>query len=54
MIPFNSSTHIWSESNLVIFEIPEILNIVMSSPELALSDFTMGYAVRSNVPRFMY
>ena len=26
----------------------------MSSPELALSDSTMGYAVSGNVPRFVY
>ena len=47
-------SHIWFESNHISFEIPEILNIVMSSPELALSDSTMGYAVSSNVPHLLY
>ena len=35
--------HIWFESNLIIFEIQEGLNTVLSSPKRALSDSTMGY-----------
>ena len=46
--------HIWSESNLVIFEILEVLNTVLSSSESALSESTMGCAEINNVLAFVY
>ena len=36
------STHIWSESNLVKFWIPNIPKTVLRSPQLAETDGTMG------------